>query len=170
MITIKKVTVSDCKDLEKIAKITFSETFLEHNTTENLNNYLLENITFDHLKAQIENRNSLFYIATINDAIVGYLKINFAPAQTELQDKTALEIERIYVLKEYQNQKIGQVFIDKSLSIATEMDLKYIFLGVWEHNLNAIRFYKKNKFEIFDTHFFSIGADIQTDYLMKKIL
>ena len=170
MIVIKKVTVSDCKDLEKIARTTFSETFLEHNTTENLNNYLQENITFDHLKSQIENRNSLFYIAMLNVEIVGYLKINFAQAQTELQDKTALEIERIYVLKKYQNQKIGQVFIEKSKSIAIKMNIKYIFLGVWEHNLNAIRFYKKNKFEIFDTHFFSIGADIQTDYLMKKNL
>lgn len=170
MIVIKKVTVSDCKDLEKIARTTFSETFLEHNTTENLNNYLQENITFDHLKSQIENRNSLFYIAMLNVEIVGYLKINFAQAQTELQDKTALEIERIYVLKKYQNQKIGQVFIEKSISIAIKMNIKYIFLGVWEHNLNAIRFYKKNKFEIFDTHFFSIGADIQTDYLMKKNL
>ena len=127
MISIKKVTVSDCENLVKIAKTTFSETFLEHNTTENLEKYLSENITFNHLKSQIENPNSVFYIAFTNNEIVGYLKLNFAQAQTELQDKTGLEIERIYVLKAYQNQKIGQIFMEKSFSIAIDMNLKYIF-------------------------------------------
>ena len=170
MITIEKATVLDDNQLLEISRKTFSETFLEHNTAENLATYLEENISLEKMQQQLKNPDSVFYFAKIKNEIVGYLKLNFAKTQTELQDKNAIEIERIYVLRSFQNQKIGQIFVDKTISIASDCGLEYIFLGVWEHNLQAIRFYKKNNFEIFDTHFFTIGSDVQTDFLMKKIL
>ena len=170
MIIIEKATVLDDNQLLEISRKTFSETFLEHNTAENLATYLEENISLEKMQQQLKNPDSVFYFAKIKNEIVGYLKLNFAKTQTELQDKNAIEIERIYVLRSFQNQKIGQIFVDKTISIASDCGLEYIFLGVWEHNLQAIRFYKKNNFEIFDTHFFTIGSDVQTDFLMKKIL
>lgn len=39
-IEIKKVTLSDIEDLQKIGKQTFFETFAESNTPENMNKYL----------------------------------------------------------------------------------------------------------------------------------
>ena len=48
--------------------------------------------------------------------------------------------------------------------------MSYVWLGVWEQNPRAIRFYEKNGFVPFDTHVFILGEDKQTDILMKKIL
>jgi len=45
-----------------------------------------------------------------------------------------------------------------------------VWLGVWEENPRAIKFYKKNGFVEFDKHTFVLGEDEQTDILMKKIL
>lgn len=170
MNTIEKATILDSDLILEIARNTFSETFLEHNTPENLASYLTEHINITSIKWQLKNPCSIFYLSKINNKVVGYLKLNLSKAQTELQDDLAIEIERIYVLKAFQNQKIGQKFIDKTILVANEMKLKYVFLGVWEHNQQAIKFYKKNNFGIFDTHFFSIGNDVQTDFLMRKIL
>jgi ribosomal protein S18 acetylase RimI-like enzyme len=170
MIVFKKADLSDSEAILEIARTTFSETFLEHNTQENLNNYLDNHLNLQQIKSQLENTDSVFYLARKQNDVVGYLKLNFAKAQTELQDEMALEIERIYVLKSFHGQKIGQLLMDKTIEVAKKSNLNYIFLGVWEHNAQGISFYKKNNFEIFDTHFFSIGADIQTDFLMKKTL
>ncbi|MEG2102651.1 MAG: GNAT family N-acetyltransferase, partial [Flavobacterium sp.] len=49
-------------------------------------------------------------------------------------------------------------------------DLKYIWLGVWEENIRALSFYKKNGFVEFDKHIFVLGDEEQTDLLMKLTL
>ena len=101
---------------------------------------------------------------------MGYLKINLGPAQTELKDSNSLEIERIYVLKSYFGKKVGQLLYEKAASIAKELKLKYIWLGVWEKNERALQFYKKNGFVEFDQHQFVLGEDVQNDILMKLTL
>ena len=43
-----------------------------------------------------------------------------------------------------------------------------MWLGVWEHNPRAQRFYEKNGFRIVGRHTFQLGYDPQTDLLMQK--
>jgi ribosomal protein S18 acetylase RimI-like enzyme len=102
--------------------------------------------------------------------VIGYFKVNFGDAQTELQDKNSLEIERIYVSKDFHGKKVGQILYDKALEIAKTKKLDYVWLGVWEQNLRAVQFYKKNGFVEFDKHIFKFGNEDQTDLMMKKDL
>ena len=82
----------------------------------------------------------------------------------------ALEIERIYVNSEFQGRKIGQLLLSKAISLANEQHLKQIWLGVWEYNPKAIKFYERNGFQEFDKHIFKLGDDEQTDILMRLTL
>ena len=102
-----------------------------------------------------------------SDEILGYLKLNFKDAQTEKVEENYFEIERIYVLKAFLGQKIGQILFDKAIEIGREKNLEYVWLGVWEENHRAIKFYEKNGFKIFGKHDFVLGKDVQTDLLMK---
>ena len=101
---------------------------------------------------------------------MAYMKVNFDNAQTEEGYTNSLEVQRIYVLEDYKNMKIGKSLIDEAKEIANKENLDYIWLGVWEHNINAIRFYEKQGFVKFDTHIFKLGDDEQTDNLMKYTL
>lgn len=166
-IEIKKIGLADIEILQTIAKQTFSEAFSDSNSAENMQQYLNEGFTSEKLTAELNNQNSIFYFAKANDEVVGYLKLNFGDGQTDLKDPKALEIERIYVVKDFYGKKIGQILYDKALEVAKENSLEYIWLGVWEHNLRAISFYQKNGFAEFDTHDFWLGDDKQTDKLMK---
>lgn len=56
---------------------------------------------------------------------------------------------------------------EKAISIALQKNAEYIWLGVWEENPRAIRFYEKNGFLEFDKHIFKLGDDEQTDIMMK---
>ena len=164
---IRKLDITDLENLQKISILTFRETFEEVNTKEDMQKYLDENLSVEKLKSELENPNSEFYFAENDNQILGYLKLNFGNAQTENQGNETLEIERIYVLKEFFPLKIGQVLFEKSLEIAKEKKLKFIWLGVWEENKRAIRFYEKNGFKIFGKHDFVLGKDVQTDLMMK---
>jgi diamine N-acetyltransferase len=129
--------------------------------------YLNENFSATKLKAELINPDSEFYFASISNKVVGYMKINFGQSQTELKINNALEIERIYVLKEFHGKKVGQVLYDKAMQVAKRHNLDILWLGVWEENPRAISFYKKNGFLEFDKHIFKLGNDEQIDIMMK---
>lgn len=164
---IRKATIFDVEVLQAIGKQTFIETFAADNTKENIKKYLDTAYSSEKLMAELNNKNSELYFAELEGNIVGYLKINLEDSQTEMILSNALEIERIYVLKEFQGKKVGQILFNKAIEIANQNLLKYVWLGVWERNPKAIRFYEKNGFKIFDKHIFKLGDDEQTDYMMK---
>ncbi len=166
-IKINKVTLADLVQLQEIGRQTFAETFSSTNTEENMKAYLEDGFSNAKLSAELDNPNSEFYFATLNNTVIGYLKINFGLAQTELKDDKALEIERIYVLQEFHGKKVGQLLYDQAIHLAKEKKADYVWLGVWEKNDRAIQFYTKNGFVEFDQHIFVLGDDEQTDIMMR---
>lgn len=169
-IIISKSGEKDLEILQNIGIQTFTETFAEDNTEEAMKKYLEESFNTEKIKSELNNPDSHFYIAWEEDNPVGYLKVNTGKAQTELQDETSLEIERIYVKKSHHGKKVGQLLYDQALETARHLNKSYLWLGVWEENLRALSFYRKNGFVEFDKHIFRLGEEEQTDLMMKKIL
>jgi diamine N-acetyltransferase len=166
-IEITKVSLDDVEQLQKVSEQTFSETFSAENSNENMAKYLEEGFSIEKLSKEIQDANSEFYFASIGTKVIGYLKVNFGDSQTELQDNQGLEIERIYVSKEFHGKQVGQVLYQKAIEIAKSKHSDFVWLGVWEENPKAINFYKKNGFVEFDKHIFKLGDDEQTDIMMK---
>jgi ribosomal protein S18 acetylase RimI-like enzyme len=166
-ITIVQINNSNIAALQQIGRQTFAETFAESNTAENMAKYLEEAYAYEKLIAELNNANSVFYFAMMEDKVIGYLKLNFGASQTELKDNDALEIERIYVLKEFHGKKVGQLLFDKAIEVAKAQHVAYVWLGVWENNKRALQFYTKNGFVEFDQHVFVLGDEAQTDIMMR---
>lgn len=164
---IKKAPVTNVLELQLIGRQTFSETFSEHNSVHDMQMYLEINLSIEKLTEELNDPNSEFYFALLNNKVIGYLKMNYGQSQTESIDESSLEIERIYVLKDFQSKNVGQVLFNKAIDIAGQRNAKYVWLGVWENNPRAINFYKKNGFEEFDKHIFKLGNDEQTDIMMR---
>lgn len=167
---IKECSLGDIEKIKYISEKTFYETFSNENTKEDMENYSKENFSYGQVESQIKNNGSRFYIVQNNEEVVAYMKINFEKAQTETVHDNTLEVQRIYVLQEYKSKSIGKMLMKKAIEIGKNNNLNYIWLGVWEQNINAIKFYEKQGFEKFDTHIFKLGEDEQTDNLMKLIL
>lgn len=168
-IIIERVTINDIQKLQEIGKSTFFETFAHVNTAENMMDYLKDSFSEEKLKTELNNQNAQFYFALVDGNVVAYLKINFGEAQNEKIDD-AIEIERIYVLQAFHGKKVAQTLYQKAIDIAYDQRAKWVWLGVWEENYRALRFYEKNGFKTFGKHAFRLGNDEQTDLLMKKEL
>lgn len=166
-IEIKKATVTDLETIQKISIQTFKETFTAVNTPENIANYISESFSTKQLTTELNKTNSQFYVVYSNEEAIGYLKINFGDAQTETISENTLEIHRIYVLQTFHGKNIGQLLLDKVKIIAKNTGVDSVWLGVWEENHRALRFYAKNGFVVFDKHVFMMGNDKQTDLLMR---
>ncbi|HEY4327755.1 MAG TPA: GNAT family N-acetyltransferase [Mucilaginibacter sp.] len=169
MITIRKVRIADAEILLSYSKQTFYEFFAHLNDPANMEAYSAVAFTQQNMLDQLKNPDSQFYFAMIDDQIAGYIKINFNDAQTDVKDRNAMEVERIYVSGEHHGKKIGKQLLDFAIDIARNKNFDYVWLGVWEHNHKALGFYEHSGFEVFGSHEFLLGSDRQTDLLMKKI-
>ena len=101
---------------------------------------------------------------------MGYIKLNEAPAQTDIRDADSLELERIYVSENAQGVGLGSYMMERALETAQRKGKKYIWLGVWEKNTKAVSFYRKHGFYEIGAHPFLLGDDVQTDILMWRDL
>jgi ribosomal protein S18 acetylase RimI-like enzyme len=169
-IIIHTAGIKDLETIQSLGRQTFSETFSENNSEEAMKKYLEESFSTEKVQSELNNPDSHFFIAWEEDNPVGYLKVNSGKAQTEMQDETSLEIERIYVKKSHHGKKVGQLLYNQALETARSLQKSYLWLGVWEHNERALHFYRKNGFIEFDKHIFVLGDDEQTDLMMKKLL
>lgn len=170
-IQLRRCTPDDWAMVQTLGRQIFSDTFAVHNTPENLQTYLDTAFRTERVQAELANPGSQFWFALQDEGQpIGYLKVNFAAAQTEVQEDPTLEIERIYVLQNWQGGGIGQLLFDKSLEIARSAGVRYLWLGVWEHNPKAIRFYEKNGLRTFGQHTFYLGEEAQTDLLLRLAL
>ncbi|SHL35977.1 spermine/spermidine N-acetyltransferase [Chitinophaga jiangningensis] len=170
LIEIRKANIADIAALAKLARNTFFETFAASNSEADMQQYLEEHFNEATVHNEVSNPDSLFYMAWENDVPVGYLKLNTGNAQTELKSPETIEIERIYVLHAWHGKKVGQLLYEKAIEIARALQKHRIWLGVWEENPRAIRFYEKNGFVTFDKHTFILGKEVQTDLMMHKTI
>lgn len=167
---IKKCSLDDILDLQKIYRQTFFETFSEQNSEENMRIFLDKAYSEEKLKSEIEDKESETFLAVENQKILGVLKINTGNAETESGLENSLEIQRIYILKESKGLGIGTVFMNLAEKKARELEVSFIWLGVWEKNFPAQKFYTDKGFRRFSEHDFVLGDDVQTDFLMRKEL
>lgn len=93
--------------LQFLAQQTFVETFANSNTETDMQQYIQDKLNIDQLLLEWKNPDSQFYIAYQQDKAIGYMKLNQGQAQTVIQAPEGLEIERIYILKEFQSLGYG---------------------------------------------------------------
>ncbi|MDQ6418495.1 GNAT family N-acetyltransferase [Paenibacillus sp. LHD-117] len=170
MIAIKKCTLEDSRKLQVISYETFNETFKEQNSPDTLNDYLERAFNLNQLEGELSNPFSQFYFIYLNDEVAGYLKINTDDAQSEKMGHESLEIERIYIKRNYQKHGLGKQLLNEAMEIAEKRNKKKIWLGVWEKNENAIAFYKRKGFVQTGVHSFYMGNEEQIDFIMTKTL
>lgn len=169
-VNIKKCTFKDLSKLQGISYETFTETFKQQNSPENMNAYLHRAFNLKQLEKELSNISSQFFFIYFNDEIAGYLKINTNDAQSEAMGDESLEIERIYIKNKFQKHGLGKYLLNKALEIAIEHRKTIIWLGVWEKNENAIAFYKKMGFVQNGAHSFYMGDEEQLDFIMMRTL
>jgi ribosomal protein S18 acetylase RimI-like enzyme len=167
---IRKCLPDELDTLWAIARETFDETFRPMNHPETFEKYLADAFNPEKLLGELQNPGCSFYLIYSDETLAGYLKLNKTPAQSDINDPDSLEIERIYVRKSHQGKGLGRVLLEFAMQQALEMKKESIWLGVWEKNTAAIGFYKKMGFREAGKHSFRMGDELQTDFIMKRMI
>lgn len=171
-ITIRRATLSDAVKLSAISIQTFYDTFTGTCTEEDMESFLKDYFHLKQVQLELSNENDFYYLAEQRGKVVGYLRwmedYNNFPLMKQWK---SLELKRIYVLKEFHGKGVAQQLMDFVLQYAVSNQYEVVWLGVWEHNLRAQKFYEKYSFvNSGHTHDFPIGTTPQTDWWFWKFL
>ncbi len=165
---IRLATIADAELIAELSRQTFFDTFASFNTQKNMDKFMNEQFSKETLMAEVGDAGNIFLIAYLDKEPAGYALMRESKSPLELGSANAIEIVRIYNMQKAIGKGVGKSLMLRCIEIAKEKNKKVIWLGVWEHNENAISFYKKFGYEQFDKHIFMLGDDPQTDLLMKK--
>lgn len=164
---MRPCAIKDLGVLANLGRRTFIEAFEKDNKPEDFKEYLDSAFGEERLLKELQDINSSYYFIHKDSSLVGYIKLNENESQTDIKDIDAIELERIYVLSDFQGQGIGEWILGQVISIAKAKNRLYVWLGVWEHNPKAIKFYQRLGFYKFGNHPYFIGKDEQTDWLLR---
>ncbi|MEP7238531.1 MAG: GNAT family N-acetyltransferase [Ferruginibacter sp.] len=171
-INIRRLTVADVSALSAIARQTFYDTFTGTCTDADMQTFLDQYYSEEQLGKELMDEETFCFFAEIEGTPVAYLQFKEDYNNFPLIKKwKALELKRIYVLTAFHSKGIAQKLMDFFLSFAAEKNYELVWLGVWEHNKRAQKFYEKYGFiNSGHTHDFPIGNTPQTDIWLWKFL
>jgi len=169
-ITIRQATADDAKVLTDLAYTTFWDAFAHHpkNAPDDLNHYMRQAFSLEQTTAELTDVKSIFLIAEIDGEAAGYAKIIIDSMEDGITAERPVELNRLYSHQQFLGRGIGQALMDACFERARADGCDVMWLGVWEFNPRAQRFYEKNGFRVVGSHVFQLGEDAQTDVLMQR--
>lgn len=171
-IQIRQAKLNDAQMLTELSYETFYDAFREHpqNTPADMLAYMEKAFNIKTVSAELSEENSIFLIAESENKAVGYAKVMLGTFEEGIEAERPIELNRLYAKTAFIGRGVGQKLMDQCFEIAVENNCDMIWLGVWEYNPRAIRFYEKQGFYKVGSHVFQLGSDPQIDLLMQKNL
>lgn len=157
MTSIIKATEEDCQLLSEIAKLTFIESHGSSAKPEDINIYATEKYSNNVFKVDLRDPKNIYYITYQDNRPIGYSKIIFDSPYLNSQIQNIAKLERLYLLKEFYNLKLGLELFQFNIDISKRNNQMGIWLFVWKENQRAVNFYIKNGFQIIGSHDFKIS-------------
>ncbi len=169
---IRQATPEDAQLLTDLAYTTFWDAFAHHpkNAPDDLNHYMRQAFNVEQIATELADNKNIFLIAQIGDEAAGYSKIILDTIEPGVTADRPVELSRLYSHQKHLGQGVGQSLMDACVERAREEGRDVMWLGVWEYNPRAQRFYEKNGFRVVGSHVFQLGKDPQTDLLMQREL
>ena len=169
-IKIRRIELKDAALLSELSKKTFYDTFTGTCMEEDMQQFLQEYFDIEVVKKELADENDLYFFIEVDNVPAGYLRLMEDYRNFDLMKQwKALELKRIYVDKAYQGKGLAQILMAFAENFARENNYEVLWLGVWEHNNRAKRFYEKMGFtDSGHMHDFPIGNTPQRDNWLWK--
>lgn len=168
----RNATFADAEALTELSATTMRESFgPPKNPMEWVDAYIDKALTLPVIQKELTDaRSTYFVMESPTGEIAGYAKVRRKAPPRRMPERNALEIQRIYLLKSHIGGGRGKQLMDHCLTYALQQGFRAVYLGVWERNEHAIRFYERQGFKPFGWHVFQFGPDRQRDVWMRKEL
>jgi ribosomal protein S18 acetylase RimI-like enzyme len=165
-IKIIKAGIRDAESISIIGKISFNDAFGHAFEKTNLLEYLEFVYNPQKVAVSIRKENNIYFLAIAGDKAVGFAKVKKFSLNEDIQSGAQMQLQKIYVLPEYQSTGAGTLLMSEVMNLANEINPDYIWLDVYEGNKKAIKFYEHNGFTKGSSYQLGFGAQTFEFYMM----
>lgn len=169
---IRIASLADVDSICKLGRDSLRDAYgdMSENDPLEMEVHIQENFQPELIKESLLKPQVIYFLIEINNIAAGYAKLirNINEEKTEVPQSILLD--KIYLLKPFYGQNLGQRLLDHCLSISQKEGFTEMWLVVWELNKRAVRFYEKNGFQITGKTLFKFGSKYSEDLVMKKKL
>jgi len=160
---------ADAASLAELAERTFRDAFAALNTPENMDLHCAGAYAPAVQAAEIADPGIDTVVAESAGRLVAFAQTHLrSEAPACVTDSPAVELHRIYVDRAFHGTGLARDLMDHVLAVAAAEGAAAVWLGVWERNPRAIRFYERSGFAAVGDHVFVVGADPQRDLVMVR--
>ncbi|MEM7372173.1 MAG: GNAT family N-acetyltransferase [Bacteroidota bacterium] len=162
---------ADLQELAELSRKTFQQGFGHWYDPSILASYLQDSFSIPQLQTEIQDSSSRFWGVKVDSGWIAYAKLRSSKIPPELAGQKVIELQRMYVLQAYWGKGVAHILMNHCIEFAQKESFSHLWLGVWEDNDRAIRFYEKYGFSQIGKQQFKVSASlIEEDWVMAKQL
>lgn len=163
---IRHGQLADAAVLAWFGERCFRAAFAADNTPEDMEAYVAQAFNAETFGAELADPAAIFLLAYRGEQLAAYAKLHAGGSPDCVIAKNPVELVRLYVDPERTSGGHGSLLMDEAISEGRERGHDVMWLGVWERNDAARRFYERRGFAEKGSHDFVLGSDRQRDVIM----
>mgnify|MGYP003340972085 CR=1 FL=1 len=156
MITIKRATVAEHMDVLNIGRISVKQAHIGSCPAGDLDEYMRAHYNREAIMQELEDIRNVYHILYFNDMPVGFSKLVLNAAHENIREANCAKLDRIYLLPEYFDKKLGVALLSHNIDLAKQNDQSGIWLVTWIGNTRAIAFYTRAGFQVIGSYQFRV--------------
>lgn len=167
---IRHATVEDAPLVSAFARRVFHDTFAADNDPADMAAYLADAFAPEKQAAELAEANCTCLLAECDGALAGMAYVIDRSSSDVVAGAHLVELQRFYVDTPWHGRGVAAALMQAVVETAMTLGGDALWLGVWERNARALAFYRKQGFERVGAKTFRLGADVQTDDVMRRAL
>lgn len=167
---LRVATADQAAALAQVMERTFRATFGESTAEEHMAEHCRSSYREAIQRAEIVDPDITTLLCLEGESIAGFVQVRSGERPACVAASRPVELHRIYVDAPWHGKGVAALLMQAALDDAGKRGSDGVWLGVWENNPRAIRFYAKFAFVEVGEHIFHVGSDAQRDLLMSRML
>jgi GNAT superfamily N-acetyltransferase len=168
--TLRIAAEKNAARLAPLGYATFDQAFREMNNQEDFDAYLAHAFSLESVSEELKDSRAEFFVALEGDEPVGYFKLFAGMAPACVTPVPAIELARFYTLKSQWGKGVGALMMEEALAVAQKRKWVAMWLSSWKKNHRGNAFYRKWGFDVAGEKTFTIGKDVQEDFVLTRPL
>ena len=165
---IRRATPADAEALSRVAERTFVEAFGHLYPAEDLAAFLRENYAVERQRVILETPGYAVWLLEHGGEAVGHAAAGPCGLPNPGVRPGDGELKRLYVLRDFQNGGWGGRLFQAVMDWLLADGPRTLWIGVWENNLGAQRFYARHGFEKVGEHTFPVGRVVAREFTLRR--
>jgi diamine N-acetyltransferase len=162
-LTLRQASIEDVPSLAAFAAKAFSDTYRGHADPQEIADYVAEHLSPSAVTALVRDPASTIILGEVGTQLAGYAVLKADEPPSCVTGPNPIELARLYLGEEFLGRGFGEKLMLEVHAQAKRVGANTLWLGVYDRNVRAVRFYERFGFTRVGGREFSLGGSVYID-------